>query len=328
MPDPYHVLVSEAMLQQTQVATVIPYYLRFMERFPTIETLAAADEQEVLRYWQGLGYFSRARNLQKAARAVVSEHGGAVPGDLEALLTLPGVGRYTAGAIASLAYDRRAPILDGNVVRVLCRLDLIRSDPTRPATRSALWQRAEEVLPEHCAGDFISALMELGATVCTPKNPRCLFCPVQKHCAAVAEGVQEQVPAPRKGRTRPVERRHTFCIRSGEHWLIEQRQSTGRWASMWQFLTVPATAGRPTRAGASRAATIPVTTPRRIGAVSHTLTHRQYEFEIFLCRATHHQTPLPHSELRQWVSLSGLSHYPLSRPQLQIAQLLEAHQRD
>src|SRR5438105_5534112 len=179
-PDPYRVLVSEAMLQQTQVATVIPYFNRFMAAYPTLRDLAAANEQEVLRVWQGLGYYSRARHLLGTAKILVDEKNGKIPATVEELLELPGIGRYTAGAIASLAFERRAPILDGNVSRVLCRLDLIRDE-----SKEALWTRAEELLPKKRIGDFNSALMELGATVCTPRAPKCLMCPVQKHCAAL-----------------------------------------------------------------------------------------------------------------------------------------------
>jgi A/G-specific adenine glycosylase len=246
--DPYHVLVSEAMLQQTQVATVIPYYRRFLERFPAISDLARASEQEVLRLWQGLGYYSRARNLQAAAKTVVAEHGGKLPQTVEALLKLPGVGRYTAGAVASIAFGTRAPIVDGNVARVLCRIDRIETDPRERETLQLLWRRAEEILPKDRVGDFNSALMELGATVCTPRSPQCLICPVRAHCEAFAAGVQERIPAPRKAKPTPLLRRWTFCVeRPGGEWLIEQRPSTGRWAGMWQFVTIEARAKRPSR---------------------------------------------------------------------------------
>src|SRR5688500_7595953 len=188
-PDPYHVLVSEAMLQQTQVATVIPYFTRFIQRFSTLADLAQAPQQEVLRLWQGLGYYSRAHNLQKAAQAIVERHGGRVPSTVQELLELPGIGRYTAGAIASLAYAQRAPILDGNVIRVLCRVDKVTADPREPATREKLWDRAAQVLPNERVGDFNSALMELGATVCVPREPACLLCPVRRHCEAQAAGI-------------------------------------------------------------------------------------------------------------------------------------------
>src|SRR6185436_5567502 len=177
-PDPYYVLVSEAMLQQTQVATVIPYFNRFMAAYPTLRDLAGANEQEILRLWQGLGYYSRARCLLGTAKILVDQKNGEIPSTVEELLELPGIGRYTAGAIASLAFETRAPIVDGNVARVLSRLDLIRE-----ASKESLWTRAEEILPQKRIGDFNSALMELGATICTPRAPKCLLCRVQKHCA-------------------------------------------------------------------------------------------------------------------------------------------------
>src|SRR6266511_1314155 len=157
--DAYHVLVSEAMLQQTQVAAVVPYFHRFLQRFPTLRALAAADEQDVLRLWQGLGYYSRARHLRAAAERIVAEQNGQIPRDVGELRELPGIGRYTAGAIASIAFDQRAPILDGNVARVLCRLDCIETDPRETQTQKTLWRRAEEMLPKRRCGDFNSAMM-------------------------------------------------------------------------------------------------------------------------------------------------------------------------
>ena len=234
-PDPYHVLISEAMLQQTQVATVIPYFNRFIERLPTLTALAEAKEEEVLRLWQGLGYYSRARNLRRAAIAVINDYAGQLPRDPAELLKLPGIGRYTAGAIASLAFGKRSPILDGNVARVLCRIDKITADPRRKATSEILWTRAAEIMPTRAGrggamGDFNSALMELGATVCTPRNPQCLICPVQKHCQACFAGVQEAIPLRKATKPTPLLKRWIFCIRRGDRWLIEQRPAKGRWA--------------------------------------------------------------------------------------------------
>jgi A/G-specific adenine glycosylase len=312
-PSPYHVLVSEAMLQQTQVATVIPYYNRFIERLPTLSDLATAPEQEVLRLWQGLGYYSRARNLQAAAQQVVSEHGGKLPQTVDALLTLPGIGRYTAGAVASIAFGVRAPIVDGNVMRVLCRIDRIETDPRERETQALLWRRAEEILPKRGCGDFNSALMELGATVCTPRSPQCLICPVREHCQAFAAGVQERIPAPRKAKPTPLHRRATFCIRRGDEWLIEQRPAKGRWAGMWQFVTIDGDAN------VSTFATFPTSKPRKFGTVTHSLTHRRYEFAVYVCEcAEDHQA----TETRRWSTLAGLSDYPLPRPHLRIAEML------
>ena len=324
--DPYHVLVSEAMLQQTQVAVVVPFFRRFIDLFPTAAALAAADEQAVLRAWQGLGYYSRARNLQAAARRIVADHGGLVPSTVEQLLELPGVGRYTAGAVASIAFGRRAPILDGNVARVLCRLDAVRDDPRDAATRDVLWARAEVVLPKSRLGDFNSALMELGATVCTPRSPRCLVCPVRDHCEAVAAGIQEQVPPPKKAKPTPLFRRWTFCVADGDRFLIEQRPATGRWAGMWQFVTVDAGNGEPTAAVLADALSLATTEPRHLGRVEHGLTHRRYTFDAYRCEVRG-GIDRPEPAPRRWVTPGEMAAYPLPRPHVKIVGLLDAATR-
>ena len=323
-PDPYHVLLSETMLQQTQVATVVPYFLRFIGRFPTIGDLAAADEQEVLRFWQGLGYYSRARNLHRCAGAIVERFGGDVPENVDSLLGLPGVGRYTAGAIASLAYDVPAPILDGNVTRVLCRLDGIRQDPRESAVRERLWGRAEELVPASRAGDFNSAMMELGAMVCTPRNPACLVCPVRGHCEAFAAGIQDLVPPPRKAGVNPLLERVVLCLRDGDRYLIEQRPAKGRWASMWQFKTVEsrgADGGPISAAEVRKWFDLRTSEPRLVGVVTHALTHRRYRFDTYYAEVLD-RAGLPGE--RTWVSLEKLSDYPLPKPHLEIAGMLAA----
>lgn len=307
--DPYLILVSEAMLQQTQVATVIPYFHRFVSRFPTIKRLAEADEQDVLRRWQGLGYYSRARNLRQAARTVMEKHGGALPQTAQELRTLPGVGRYTAGAVASIAFGCRAPIVDGNVARVLCRIDRVEGDPREKAIAERLWKRAEEILPERRCGDFNSALMELGATVCTPRNPKCLICPVREHCEAQKGGVQEQIPPPKKAIETPLLKRDVLCIGRSGRWLIEQRPAKGRWAGMWQFITVEAGKAREHSLQRGKA----------IGKVTHGLTHRRYEFRVFHGEILNETNGSP----RKWVTLKELDRYPLPRPHLKIAAMLQ-----
>ena len=182
-PDPYATLVSEAMLQQTQVATVIPYYLRFMERFPTLGALAAADIDDVLSYWAGLGYYRRCHHLHSAARRMIEESGGVFPRELEAIRALPGVGRYTAGAIASIAFGIRAAAVDGNVRRVVSRVSDWGDDNQPMKTHDGVWSIAERWVPRRRPGDFNQALMELGATICTPRNPDCLMCPLRRCCA-------------------------------------------------------------------------------------------------------------------------------------------------
>ena len=180
------------MLQQTQVKTVVPYFERFTSRFPDVETLARASEQEVLAAWSGLGYYRRAKALHRAAKWVVEDNGGRFPETLEGWLALPGVGKYTAGAILSIAFGQRHPILDGNVARVLSRLFAIRGDPRSGEAQKELWQKAEEILPTQAVSDFNQALMELGALVCMPRGPRCLVCPLCEDCLARKQGVQEQ----------------------------------------------------------------------------------------------------------------------------------------
>ena len=323
-PGPYHVLVSEAMLQQTQVATVIPYYHRFLARFPTVTDLAAADEQEVLRLWQGLGYYSRARNLHAAARSVERDLAGELPRTVDGLLALPGVGRYTAGAVASIAFGTRAPIVDGNVARVLCRLDKLADDPRGREAQQQLWRRAEEVLPGRRVGDFNSALMELGATVCMPRSPQCLLCPVREHCEAFAAGVQERIPAPRKAKATPLLRRATFCVRRVDDgaWLIEQRPAAGRWAGMWQFVTVGA--GGDVAALRARLP-LHVSEPRMLGTLTHGLTHRRYEFDVYTCEAAGAEIAGgAGTQPRAWCTLQDLGKYPLPRPHLRIAEMLKA----
>jgi A/G-specific adenine glycosylase len=316
--DPYAVLVSEFMLQQTQVATVVPYFSRFMARYPTIAQLAAAPPQQILRLWQGLGYYSRARNLHAAANRIVADFAGRVPVEIQDLMSLPGVGRYTAGAIASIAFGRRAPILDGNVARVLCRLGNIRSDPARPRTRRLLWQRAEQILPRSSVAQFNSALMDLGATICTPRNPRCGDCPLQRFCRARLAGSQHEIPPPRHAKPNPLHHRWTICVSSGRRWLIERRPETGRWAGLWQFPTIEAD-HTPAAATLGREIGLPIQNIRSIGQIRHALTHRRYIFDVFTATTSAPIAPASH---RRWIRPSDLKRFPFSTPQLKIAEMI------
>jgi A/G-specific adenine glycosylase len=198
--DPYRIWVAEIMLQQTRIAAVMPYYDRFLGHFPTVESLADAPQQEVLKLWSGLGYYSRARNLHSAAKQIVAEHGGKFPRTLEAALDLPGIGVYTAAAVLSIAYDAPLAVLDGNVARVLARIHAIRGDLRVPRTWRALTETADQLLARKAASDWNQAQMELGEVICTPKSPRCLVCPVVKSCRAFAEGITNEIPEPRKKR--------------------------------------------------------------------------------------------------------------------------------
>ncbi len=198
--NPYRVWLSEIMLQQTRVAAVIPYYERFLERFPTVAALAEAPQEDVLRLWSGLGYYSRARNLQRAAQQIVAAHGGEFPQDEEQALALPGIGSYTAAAILSIAFDGKHAVLDGNVARVLARLDAVRGDLRERGRWQALQKAADERLDPKAPGDWNQAMMELGAMICTPRAPQCLLCPVAKFCRARHFGLTEIIPEKRKKR--------------------------------------------------------------------------------------------------------------------------------
>lgn len=237
--NPYHIWISEVMLQQTRVDTVIPYFHRFIEQFPTIEALADAPEENVLKAWEGLGYYSRARNLQSAVREVKERYGGVVPNTKEEISSLKGVGPYTAGAVLSIAYNKPEPAVDGNVMRVLSRYFLIQDDIMKMSTRVGMERLIYELIPQGMAGDFNQALMELGATVCTPKAPHCLTCPVMETCVGRQEGMELSLPVKTKAKPPRPERRLAALIEgSGEHegkLLVRRRPAEGLLAKMWEL---------------------------------------------------------------------------------------------
>ncbi len=234
--DAYRVWVSEVMLQQTRVDTVIPYYNRFLEKFPTIESFADADEESILKIWEGLGYYSRVRNLHTAVKEVVAKYGGKVPDTKEEISKLKGVGPYTAGAVLSIAYGKPVPAVDGNVMRVLSRLLLLTDDIAKPASRKIFEEAVEELMYHDHPSHFNQALMELGALICTPSSPACLLCPVREHCQAFAKGVQEQLPV----KTRKKSTRHEDIVavvlkdEEGKI-LINKRPGKGLLANLWEF---------------------------------------------------------------------------------------------
>lgn len=233
-PTAYRVWVSEIMLQQTQVITVIPYFERFMTRFPDLPSLARAPLDTVLHHWSGLGYYARARNLHKAARLVAEQHGGELPRDVESLCALPGIGRSTAGAIAALAYGQAQPILDGNVKRVLCRFHGIDEWPGSTRALRRLWALAEGYTPERDAGPYAQAMMDLGATLCTRGRPSCERCPLGADCLAHREGRQRELPVPRPRQTL-AQREAWFLLLSDTQGrvLLEQRPPSGIWGGLW-----------------------------------------------------------------------------------------------
>jgi A/G-specific adenine glycosylase len=284
--DPYHVWLSEVMLQQTQVATVVPYFHRWLERFPTLQALADAPLDDVLKHWEGLGYYARARNFHKAARRVVQLHNGQLPGNVDALLELPGVGRYTAGAVASLAFGARAAALDGNVKRVLSRVFAV----TQPD--ADLWALAEALLPEENAGAHNEALMELGATVCTARNPRCDACPLHALCLARAEGAPGRYPL---RKAKPVTPHHNVLCAvvsdSEGDLLLCQRPPGGLLGGLWEFVSGDLRSTPQAIDVASVAAMVLERTGLRVtvtaGApltrIKHAFTHFKITKHVFAC---------------------------------------------
>lgn len=233
--DAYAVWVSEIMLQQTQVDTVIPYYRRFLERFPDLAALARAPLDDVLALWSGLGYYARARNLHAAARRIQERHGGIFPRRFEDILALPGVGRSTAAAIAALAHGERRAILDGNVRRVLCRLFGVEGWPGERMVEDRLWRLAQSLLPERDIGAYTQGLMDLGATVCSRYRPRCNTCPFAAECVAARQGRQSELPHPRPRKVLPLRSTTMLILRQGADVLLERRPPTGIWGSLWSL---------------------------------------------------------------------------------------------
>lgn len=233
--DPYRIWVSEVMLQQTQVKTTLPYYKRFLEKFPTIEALARAPLDDVLKLWEGLGYYARARNLHRSAQIVVRDYNRKIPSEREALLKLPGVGRYTAGAILSIAFERDEPALDANARRVLCRLFALRKDPRKPATEKLLESLCRQLIPTGQTGEFNQALMDLGSTICLPKRPSCLLCPLSPFCEARRRDLQQELPLTAPKRTKPHYEVAVGVIWKENKIFIVRRPDDGLLGGLWEF---------------------------------------------------------------------------------------------
>ncbi|HEY8207817.1 MAG TPA: A/G-specific adenine glycosylase [Myxococcaceae bacterium] len=275
--DPYAIWVSEVMLQQTQVSRVEGYWARFLQRFPTARALAAAPLDDVLAAWSGLGYYSRARNLHRAAQQIAIEHGGQLPRTSEALRELSGFGRYTAGAVASIAFGEAAPVVDGNVARVLSRLDAIEGAPGDRAREAHLWSRAGELVQGERPGDLNQALMELGATVCRPVGPLCLLCPWRDACSARAQGREQALPPP-KARPKKAHLRvaAAWCERKGRI-LLAQRPGRGLFGGLWEMPSVEGGDGEALRALFDP----PAAGSEHLGTVHRTLTHRELQIDVY-----------------------------------------------
>lgn len=317
--DPYRSLVSELMLQQTQVSRVLDKFEPFIERFPSVEDLAKAEEQDVLASWSGLGYYRRARLLHAAARQIVDEHGGSVPDDAATLQRITGIGQYTAGAIASIVFDQPAPIVDGNVSRVLMRL---RADPRSPTEKEVVrenWHDAEQLVASaDSPARTNEGLMELGALVCTPKAPRCDECPLRGRCGAASLGAQDRVPAPKAAAKRSVVYHTAVVVRDQNgRLLIERRPDKGLWASMWQAPTAESSTAQPR----------PSVILRRLGLTGrakqrdefvHITSHREVRFRVYDASPALIAESWPAPDGRAVITPCKLDDYPLANPHRKI----------
>ena len=329
--NPYAVWVSEVMLQQTRVETVIPYFERWMKRFPDLATLAQASQQDVLSAWEGLGYYSRARNLHRAAQIVLHEMNGELPRDPRVLARLPGVGRYTGGAIASLAFGVDAPALDGNIRRVLARVFNLVEPARSPAGERRSWELAAEHLPPGQAGDYNQALMDLGATVCTPRAPNCPECPVSRSCQALALGIQDERPVVLKKPAIPHYIVTAAVICRNHQFLITQRPPDGLLGGLWEFPGGKLQPGEDLTECLQREICeelgVRVNVQDQMGVYRHAYTHFRVTLHAFRCTLNNGTTPLPRqvNDLR-WVMPTDLPGFPMGKIDRLIARELLAQE--
>lgn len=304
--DPYRVWISEIMLQQTRVEAVVDYFHRFMDRFPTVEALASAGEQEVLKAWEGLGYYSRARNLHRAAKEIADRYGGVFPDTLTKIQSLPGIGPYTAGAIASIAYDLPAPAVDGNVLRVMARLDRIETDVMLPATKKDITGRVRSMYIPGRANPLTQGLMELGALICVPGTPRCGDCPVSEYCRAYQTGRQEDLPVRSPRQKQKISRLCAGLIRGEGGILIAQRPETGMLANLWEFPLVERDRSKKETIEAfGEKYGIEIRSMEKAGHVRHVFTHRIWEVDVYRASG------VAVSDRCKLVSLAELDTYPM-----------------
>lgn len=342
--DPYRVWISEIMLQQTTVTTVVPYFERFSERFPTIHELANADQNEVLRYWEGLGYYSRARNIHKTAKLLVEQSDGVFPQTTDELTALPGIGRYTAGAIMSFAFDRPGAIVEANTLRLYSRLLCLDENPRSTHSQKILWAFAEHLLPRKNIGPFNQSLMDLGATVCTPKDPNCRECPLLAHCRAAKEERQSDIPlpAPKPEITPVIE--VSVAIQHQDRFLLKRYPEGQRWAGLWDFVRFPLKEAESLvpEDGLTAKGTIPrkliahiensvreqagadIVLDRFLKELRHSVTRYRIRLQCFLASADS-SVPEPNDNL-QWVPADQLDDYALSTTGRKLAVLVQRSQ--
>lgn len=309
--DPYRVWLAEIMLQQTGVTTVIPYYERFLARFPDVKALAAATVDDVIALWAGLGYYSRARNLHAAARQILAEHGGAFPADLAGLMALPGIGRSTAGAILSIAFDRKAPILDGNVRRVLARLFALRENPRRPTAEKQLWGWAEALTPLERPHDYAQAIMDLGATVCIPRRPACDRCPLAALCRGRALGIETELPVRATKKLVPTVAQVALLLCRDGRYLVRKRPLEGMLGGLWEFPTAAVLAGQtPQQVAVVLLRAYSGDKLELAGGIQHAYSHFKLDLHLFRTTAAT-LLQVREEEESRWLSAAELADWPL-----------------
>jgi len=319
--DPYAIWISEIMLQQTQVATVIPYYQKFMKSFSTVRRLAKADLAKVLKVWEGLGYYSRARNLHRASRIVSNDFHGKIPDQLKDLLALPGIGRYTAGAILSIAFDKPTPIVDGNVKRVLSRLFSIADPPAGGKSEARLWYLSESLIPKGEAGSFNQGLMDLGAMICTPKEPQCPVCPLRDLCTGRVSGEPERFPTKAARKKIPhIEAISAVILKNGRV-LLQQRPPKGLLGGLWEFPNWPMEGKKDLKGYLKHKVKteigLNVKSEEPIGSFQQTFSHFKLTLQVFHCR------PLNRKVRGKWVPIQKLHALPMSRIHRRIAEKID-----
>ncbi len=314
------------MLQQTQVATATPYYERFMRRFPSVEKLARARLDSVLKLWEGLGYYSRARNLHQAAKEIVRRFDGHLPSSKQALLSLPGIGAYTAGAVASIAFGLHEPVVDGNVTRVLCRLFRIQTDPKATATHDLLWSLARQLLPASRPGDFNQALMELGAEICLPRRPRCQKCPLEKACQARRYGDETALPVRSPKKAVPHYTVVVGVIYHRGHILIDKRKPEGLLGGLWEFPGGKQEKGETLEEALRREVSeelgIQIAVDRPLVTIDHAYSHFRIRLHAFECRYVSGTPQCRDCTAFKWVRPAELGRYAFPAANHKIIQML------
>lgn len=326
--DPYKIWISEVVLQQTRIDQGTPYYKRFVKRFPTVESLAAASLQEVLKMWEGLGYYSRARNAHKAAQEVVEKYGGKIPTNHETMLKLPGFGPYTTAAVLSIAYNQDHALVDGNVIRVLTRIFAIHKDPKETPTKKQIWKVAQELLPSGKAREYNQAIMELGALICTPQKPRCNVCSVSKLCKAYLQGIQEKLPIKSLKKEKPHYEIAVGIVENKGKILLIQRAEKGLLGGLWEF-----PGGKQEHESLTECCQreilektrLAVKVQEEICIVQHVYSHFSITVHAYLCGLLHEDTL---SKKSLWVPYDEVKRYPIHMSNQKVLKAWQKHKRN